>query len=496
MDMITSTSETRGGEGKSEGKREGLDPDRLLPTSEPELSIARELYESVKDDPIISPHAHVPVEWYARDRHFASPTELFITPDHYVTRLLHACGIPLSALGVGQKHLTSEQARNAFVLMGKYWIAFAGTPMRYWFEDSLQRVFGITTPFGPKTAGKIYDQLSEMLPLPEYSTRALALRFNMAAVSTTDDPVENLDAHDHINRDPKLPYIVMPAFRPDSYLEPARADWPDRARALGAAAGVDTSTYDGFCEAMRVRRRYFKEHGAVLSDHSHFDIAMQHLSEQKVRKLYAQAYRRIISSDDAVLLRRHLLFDQATFAQEDHLTMTVHPSVYRDYDPRIRAIYGHDAGGDVPARADFTRALKPMLNAYGNNPDFHFVAFTIDETVFSRELAPLAGFYPAMYIGAPWWFLDGPESIDRYFHAVVPYAGFTKLSGFIDDTRALCSIPSRHDMNRRVTAGYIAGLVAQHRISMEDALELIKFEVDTLPRHVFKISHLKKDIEK
>jgi glucuronate isomerase len=445
----------------------------------------------VKNDPIISPHAHVPAEWYIKDDHFATPTELFITPDHYVTRLLHSQGIPLSQLGVNQKHFTSEQARAAFQLMGDHWIAFAGTPMRYWFEDSLERVFGITTPFGPKTAVKIYDQLSEMLALPEFSTRALALRFNMAAVSTTDDPTEDLSVHDQINHDAHLPYIVMPAFRPDQYLEPARADWPSKVQALGAAASVDTSTYDGFCEAMRIRRRYFKEHGAVLSDHSHCDVAMQHLPENKVRDLYTRAYRGIITPDDAVLLRRHLLFDQATFAQEDHLTMTVHPSVYRDYDPLTQTYYGHDAGGDVPARADFTHALKPMLNAYGNNPDFHFVAFTIDETVFSRELAPLAGFYPAMYVGAPWWFLDGPESIDRYFHAVVPYAGFTKLSGFIDDTRALCSIPSRHDMNRRLTASYIAGLVAQHRISKDDALELVKYEVDTLPRRVFKIDHLK-----
>lgn len=474
------------------GAGAGLNPDRLLPTSEPELSIARELYESVKDDPIISPHAHVPAEWYVKDYHFSTPTELFITPDHYVTRLLHSQGIPLSQLGVNQEHFTNEQARAAFQLMGDHWIAFAGTPMRYWFEDSLERVFGITTPFGPKTAGKIYDQLNEMLALPEYSTRALAVRFNMAAVSTTDDPTEDLSVHDQINHDAHLPYIVMPAFRPDQYLEPARADWPSRVRALGTAAGVDTSTYDGFCEAMRIRRRYFKEHGAVLSDHSHFDVAMQHLPENKVRDLYALAYRGVITPDDAVLLRRHLLFDQATFAQEDHLTMTVHPSVYRDYDPLTQTYYGHDAGGDLPARADFTHALKPMLNAYGNNPDFHFVAFTIDETVFSRELAPLAGFYPAMYVGAPWWFLDGPESIDRYFHAVVPYAGFTKLSGFIDDTRALCSIPSRHDMNRRLTASYIAGFVAQHRIGKDDALELVKYEVDTLPRHVFQINHVKK----
>ncbi|WEV69574.1 glucuronate isomerase [Bifidobacterium sp. ESL0775] len=473
--------------GKADKSEPVLSPDRLLPAEGLPLRVARELYESVKDLPIISPHGHIPVEWFAQDKHFANPTDLFITPDHYVTRVLHAQGVSLSELGVGQRDFTDKQARDAFLLLGQHWFAFAGTPMRYWFEDSLVRVFGIEETFGPETAGKIYDELNEMLKAPEFSTRALANRFNMDFVSTTDDPVSDLKLHDKVNADPGFKPFVAPAFRPDKYLEPGRADWPQSVRALGESAGIDASTYVGFTEAMRRRRWYFKDHGAVLSDHSHADLRSGRLSDKEARLLFANAYAGHIDADDAARLRAHLFNDQARLAQEDGLVMTVHPSIARNYDAASYANYGADIGDDIPQRAEFVEALRPLLNEYGNNRDFHFVAFTTDETVYSRELAPLAGFYPSFYIGAPWWFIDSPDAISRYFSAVVPYAGFTKLSGFIDDTRAICSIPSRHDMNRRITASYVASLVCDRRISMDEGLSIVRYEVVTQPKRVFKI---------
>ncbi|MDF7666113.1 glucuronate isomerase [Bifidobacterium sp. ESL0745] len=464
-----------------------LSPDRLLPAEGLPLRVARELYESVEDLPIVSPHGHIPVEWFAQDKHFANPTDLFITPDHYVTRILHGQGVALSELGVGQSDFTDQQARNAFLMLGKHWSAFAGTPMRYWFEDSLARVFGIKKKFGPETAGAIYDELDEMLKTPEFSTRALANRFNMDFVSTTDDPVSDLKLHDKVNADPGFKPFVAPAFRPDKYLEPSRADWPQLVDALGRSADIDASTYEGFTEAMRRRRRYFKDHGAVLSDHSHADLNCERLSDGEVHLLFGEAYAGRIGAKDAARLRAHLFNDQARLAQEDGLVMTVHPAIARNYDATAFANYGADVGGDIPARAEYVEALRPLLNAYGNNPDFHFVAFTDDETVYSRELAPLAGFYPSFFIGAPWWFIDAPDSISRYFHDVVPYAGFTKLSGFIDDTRAICSIPSRHDMNRRVTASFVASLVCDRRISMEEGLEIVHNQIAVQPKHVFKL---------
>lgn len=464
-----------------------LHPDRLLPTTQPEQSIAHELYESVRELPIISPHGHVPVQWFAENKHFATPTELFITPDHYVTRILHAQGIRLADLGVGQEHFTGAQARNAFQILGDHWRAFTGTPMRYWFEDALVRVFDIAKPFGPDTAEEIYDELNDLLTQPEFTTRNLTKRFNIEFISTTDDPSDDLAVHDQVNADADFPARVAPAFRPDKYLEPANPQWPALVKRLGEVANVNTETYEGFTEAMRVRRLYFKHHGAVLTDHSHADVGSLRLPQTQADALYAQALNASITGADATRLRRHLFNDQARLAQSDGLVMSVHPAVHRNYDERTFNAYGPDAGADIPAKAEFTVGLQPLLNEYGNNPDFHFVAFTIDEDVYSRELAPLAGFYPSFYVGAPWWFIDAPESILRYFASVVPYAGFAKLSGFIDDTRAICSIPSRHDMNRRLTASYIAGLVSDHRIGRNEGFDLVRCAVDTFPREVFKL---------
>ena len=417
-----------------------LNEDRLLPADPSQRSTARRLYEAIKDRPIISPHGHVPIDWFAQDKHFKNPTDLFITPDHYVTRIMHGHGVPFSDLGVGQKHFTDEQSRNAFRLLGKYWYAYAGTPMRYWFEDSLSNVFGIDKPLNEDTADSIYDELNELLTSDDFTTRKLVKRFNIGFISTTDDPTDDLALHDQVRADSTFPSRFAPCFRPDRYLEVDRVDWVQLSDALGESAGVDTSTYEGFVEAMR-RRRLFA----------------------------------------------HLLNDQAKLAQDDGLVMTMHPGVMRNHYRRQLVNYGPDCGADCPMPADWSHWLRPVLNEYGDNPDFHLVAFTMDETAYSRELAPMAAYYPALYIGAPWWFLDAPESILRYYADVVPYAGFSKLSGFIDDTRALCSIPARHDMNRRLTARYVSGLVADHRLSYEEGEQIVIRSVDGQPSDVFKL---------
>lgn len=465
-----------------------LNPDRLFPAEPTQRRIARDLYDSVKDMPIISPHGHVPIEWFATDYHFKNPTELFITPDHYVTRLMHAHGVELADLGVNQRDFSESQAREAFLTFGRCWRHYAGTPMRYWFEDSLERVFSITEPFGPDSAGRIYDQINEMLASPEFSTRALVRRFNIESISTTDDPVDDLRLHDQVIADPEFGTLLAPAFRPDRYLEPAAPEWAGLVDSLGQAAGVDASDYAGFHEAMRRRRRFFKDHGAVLSDHSHMDVACERLTDDEAARLFALAYAGDITAADAARLRAHLFNDQACLAQEDGLIMTLHPAVHRSYDQYGLETYGRDIGADIPARSEFTRALKPILNAYGNDPTFRLVLFTMDETVFSRSLAPLAGYYPSVFVGAPWWFLDQPEAMLRYFEDAVPICGFGKLSGFIDDTRALCSIPSRHDTNRRVTARYVASLVADHRLPLDEGCEVMRGMIQTQPREVFRLN--------
>ena len=401
---------------------------------------------------------------------------------------MHAHGIPLKDLGVGQAHFGRQEARHAFELLGSLWPAFAGTPMRWWFEDSLINVFGIHERFGPETAGKIYDQINDLLCQPEFSTKELAKKFNIELISTTDDPTDSLAIHDAVNTD--APYKLAPAFRPDKYLEPSRKDWAESVDSLGRVSGVDTSTYEGFTAAMRERRLYFKEHGAVLSDHSHADIGSERLTDDRAEQLYQLALKEGISSADSAVLRHHMLNDQARLALEDGLVMTVHPGIYRNYDDKGLEIYGENIGADLPLPTEFTVNLRPILNAYSGKNDFHLVAFTVDESAFSLSLAPLAGYYEALYVGAPWWFLDQPEALMRYFKAAVPICGLGKLSGFIDDTRALCSIPSRHDMNRRITASFVAGLVSDGQLTMNDGLAVMKMIIQSQPQKVFKIESL------
>ncbi|MDO4613722.1 MAG: glucuronate isomerase [Actinomycetaceae bacterium] len=466
-----------------------LHPDRLLPADPTVRAIARELYAEVEHAPIISPHGHVPVEWLAEDTPFDNPTTLLLTPDHYTNRMLHGAGlVDLDRLGVPVgSPIDEEAAREAFRLLCANWKYLRGTPVRTWFDAEFHDVFGVRVRPSEKTADEIYDQISQCLTSPDFRPRALYERFGIEALATTDDPCDDLAYHDKLANDPSWSGRVVPTFRPDAYLEPGRDGWLSLTRALGEAAGVDVGTYAGHLEAMRVRRLYFKEHGAVSSDHSHADARCERLEETEAERLYADALAGQISVAGADALRRHMVNDQARLALEDGLVMTIHPAVARNHDPAAFARFGADVGGDVPTGVEFTRALQPILNDYGNAEGFHFVVFTMDETVYSRELAPLAGYYRGLYVGAPWWFIDETDAIMRYRRAVTGYAGFYKTSGFIDDTRAFCSIPARHDVSRRVDCGFLATLVAEHRIDLDEAHEVASDLVSTQPKHVFKL---------
>ncbi|ATG53410.1 glucuronate isomerase [Brachybacterium ginsengisoli] len=462
-------------------------PDRLLPADPGVREIARTLYELEKDQPIVSPHGHVDPRMLLDDEPFRDPTSLFITPDHYVNRLMHSRGVDLKDLGVGQGPLDEAASRRAWSLMAEHWHAYAGTPSRYWMEHEFSEVFGLGTVLNPRTADAMYDAIAEKLAQPAFRPRALFDQFKIAVMATTDDPVDDLAPHDALAADESFTGSVIPTFRPDKYLEPARADFRELTDALGEAAGVDTGTYDGHLEAMRIRRQYFRDHGAVSSDHAHIDPGTARLSDEDARRLYTAARDGAIGADEAVALRRHLLADQARLASEDGLVMTIHPAVARNHSDAMFEQFGADVGFDIPVAVDYVHHLRPMLNDVGHHPNFRTVLFTIDETVFSREIAPLAGVYPSVYAGAPWWFIDAPDAILRYRRAVAETIGYSRTSGFIDDTRAFCSIPARHDMSRRLDATHLAGLVAEHRMRLEDAQELVVTLPDQQPREVFRL---------
>lgn len=464
-----------------------LHPDRLFPAEKGLRDVARQLYESVQDLPIISPHGHVPAEWLAEDTPFRDPTSLLITPDHYVNRLMHARGVPLSALGLGRGPLSPVQSRDAFRIVCANWDVYRGTPVRFWLDSQLTDIFGVTVRPSAETADRIYDQISECLLAPEFRPRALFDRFGIEVLATTDDPCDDLAAHRFLATNDTWSRRVIPTFRPDRYLEPGLPTWNDDVDRLGTASGIDSSTYEGFLAGLADRRAYFKEHGAVSSDHSHLDARTDVLEQPQAEELFTLARLGEITADQATDLRRHLVCEMARMACDDGLVMTMHPAVRRNHHSATFESYGADVGTDIGVRVEFTEALRPMLNRYGTHPDFQLVVFTLDETVFSTQLGPLAGFYPSVYAGAPWWFLDAPEAIRRYRAAITESAGFTKTSGFIDDTRAFCSIPARHDMSRRLDAGYLAQLVTEHRLMMDEAVDTLHHLVVENPRRAFKL---------
>ncbi|WNB87229.1 glucuronate isomerase [Cellulomonas sp. ATA003] len=464
-----------------------LHPDRLLPADPTTRRIARKLYAAVRDLPIISPHGHVPPQWLADDVPFTDPTSLLLTPDHYMTRMLHAQGVSLADLGVGGHELTDVGRREAFRLLCTHWKAYRGTPVKFWLESELVDVFGIDVVPSAATADHIYDAIQAALSTPDFRPRALYERFGIEVLATTDDPCDDLAHHRSLAQDPSWHGRVVPTFRPDKYLEPATPAWNGLVDRLGDVAGVDTGTLAGWVRAMAERRSYFGANGAVSTDHSHRDARVEPLEPHEAERLYAAARQATVTPDEGDALRRHLMFEQARMAAEDGLVMTLHPAVRRNHHGPTAEAYGADVGADIPMAVEFTNALQPMLEAFGTAPNFQLVLFTIDETVYSRELAPLAGFYPSVYVGAPWWFIDAPDAIARYRRAVTETAGFSRTSGFIDDTRAFLSIPARHDTNRRMDSGFLAELVADHRLTMDEALETAVDLVVTCPREAFKL---------
>ncbi|NED94133.1 glucuronate isomerase [Phytoactinopolyspora alkaliphila] len=468
-------------------RRYELHPDRLFPADPASRSIARGLYERVRELPIVSPHGHVDPGMLAGDEPFRDPASLFVTPDHYVTRLLHAHGVDLAELGVGQGELDEKAARLAWRRLCEHWAEFRGTPIRYWLEVELAEIFGVNRRLDAATADATFDEIAAKLAGPAFRPRALYRRFGIDVLATTDDPCDDLSAHAALRDDPSWRGRVVPTFRPDAYLEPSAPAWRERIDVLGRVADVDTGTYDGYVAALEKRRRYFIDHGATATDHSHLDLGTEPLVAREAYRIYAAALTGTATQDECTAFRRHMLAQMARMSCDDGLAMALHPGIVRNHHGPTFERFGPDTGHDIPARLEVTRALRPLLERYGTHPGFHLVLFTVDESLYSREIAPLAGFYPSVYVGAPWWFLDTPDAIRRFRLAVTDSAGFGKTAGFVDDTRAFCSIPARHDLSRRVDAGVLAQYVAEHRLDEDEATEVIVQLTDRQPRRAFKL---------
>lgn len=463
------------------------DPHRQLPLDPQTRDLAARLLGEVENLPIISPHGHVDPTMLEANAPFPDPASLLISPDHYVTRLIHACGVPMEEL-VGDLQGNRPEPREVWRHFCRHWPAFDGTATGYWLSWEFVNVFGIDdSTICAENADDIFDTLNERLKDSRFRPRQLFADFNIEALATTDDPLDDLQPHANLNADASFPGRIMPTFRPDAYVKIDHPDFVANVQHLISQAGDGLDGYEGYIRALANRRQYFIDNGAVSTDHSPRSPLTLDLDPAEARALFDKGMKGDFSADDAAAFEAHMMFEMARMAVDDGLVMTMHPGIYRNHHSPTFQRFGGDTGHDIPLATGFTRELQPMLSAFGTEPGFHFVPFTVDETVYSREIAPLAGFYPSVYIGAPWWFLDAPDAMLRFRAAVTETAGFTRSAGFVDDTRAFCSIPARHDASRRSEAAFLARYVRQHRISEERAAEIIVDLVDSSPRRVFKL---------
>jgi glucuronate isomerase len=468
----------------SAASRSAPEDDALLPADPRTRAIARELYDEVANAPIISPHGHVDAALLLANQPFPDPAELLITRDHYVTRMLHSAGIELGEVGLDPARPVDP--REIWRRFADNWHRFVGTASGYWLDRELSTLFGVDHELDASSADRVYDRISSALAEPEFRPRALFQRFDIDVLATTDDPLDDLAAHRALAADPSFTGRVLPTFRPDAYVDPSTDTFaPNVSRLLGATG--EEATFGGYLAALAARRAHFVAAGAVSADHGVLEPLTVDLDRTAAEGLFQRAMAGQLDAAGARTFRGHMLFQMARMSVEDGLVMTVHPGVRRNHHTATLEKYGADTGHDIPVRTEYTENLRPLLQAFGTAPGFHLVLFAVDETVYSREVAPLAGFYPSVYVGAPWWFLDAPDAMLRWRSAITETAGFYRSSGFIDDTRAFLSIPARHDTARRVDSSFLARLVVEGRVSLDAARRVSRDLVSTIPREVFKL---------
>ena len=463
-----------------------LHPDRLLPTDPDQRGIARVLYESVKDLPIVSPHGHTDPQWFASNESFTDPVSLFITPDHYVFRMLYSQGIALENLGIGGGPKTQDDARAIWRLFAENYYLFQGTPSRIWLDHVFHEVFNIDEMLQDKNADKYFDTINAALQQDAFRPRALYERFNIEVLATTESPLDALTFHDQI-MESDWDERVITTFRPDPVMDPEFEGFSENIELLGALTRTNIDSFSGDLNALRARRSYFRARGATATDHGHPSPRTANLSKVACEALYQRLLKGDPSAEDADMFRAHMLTEMAAMSIEDGMVMQIHPGSFRNHNKSLFGRYGRDMGADIPMQTSYVEALKPLLDRFGDDSKLSIILFTLDETTYSRELAPLAGHYPALKLGPAWWFNDSPEGMRRFRQQTTETAGFYNTVGFNDDTRAFLSIPARHDLARRVDCGYLARLVAEHQLQESEAHDLAHALSYSLAKDAYKL---------
>jgi len=464
-----------------------LDKNRLFPAEGSARQVAVKLYETVKDLPIISPHGHTDPSWFAENKAFPNPAALLIQPDHYIFRMLYSQGVSLESLGIPQVDgKESADPREVWRIFAKHYYLFRGTPTRLWLDYTLENQFGLKERLSAANADAYYEVIAKKLETLEFRPRALFEEFKIEVLATTDAAFDDLGWHKKI-KESGWKGRVVPTFRPDAVIDAEYIGFKENIHKLGEVAGEDVSNYKGYLTALRKRRAFFKEMGATATDHGHLTALTADLPAAEAAKLYERIYTGKTQAGDVELFQAQMLTEMAGMSVEDGLTMQLHPGSVRNHNKLVYEKFGRDKGADIPSPTEYVRALRPLLDKYGNAPGFTFILFTLDETVFSRELAPLAGHYPCLRLGPPWWFHDSPEGMMRFRETATETAGFYNTVGFNDDTRAFLSIPSRHDVARRIDSAFLGRLVTEHRLDEDEAFELIQDLTVGLVKKAYKL---------
>ena len=461
-----------------------LDEDRLFPADPATKKIARRLYESIASLPIISPHGHTQAEWFAENKAFPNPARLLIVPDHYIFRMLYSQGVPMEELGIGESQM--ENPRRVWRTFAENFYLFRGTPTRLWLEYVFSKLFGLEERLSAETADLYFDTIAEKLQTPEFRPRALFDRFGIEVLSTTDSAIDSLQYHEVI-RDSDWSRRILPTFRPDSVVDPEFANFRQNIVKLGEMYGEDTGNWSGYLQALRKARARFKTLGCTATDHGHPTAQTASLKAEAAAALFERILAGEKDAASQELFRAQMLTEMAGMSVEDGLVMQLHPGSMRNHNAAVYKKFGRDMGADIPTPTDYVRGLKPLLDEFGNERNLTLILFTIDEATYSRELAPLAGHYPCLRLGPPWWFQDSVEGMLRFREYATETAGFYNTVGFNDDTRAFLSIPARHDVARRVDSAFLAKLVVEHRLEEDEAFAVAYDLTNGLVRRAYRL---------
>lgn len=466
-----------------------LNPDRLFSALPVQRDIARRLYNEVSELPIISPHGHTNPRWFADNDAFSNATELLVTPDHYLFRMMFSHGIELERLGLRRVdgHAPVDDAREAWRLFAANWYLFRGTPSRLWLDWVFVNVFGLTEQLSAETADTYFDTINNRLASDDFRPRALFDRLNIEVLTTTESPLDSLEHHQAI-RDSGWHGRVLTAYRPDTVIDPLFPEFRQNVEALGELTGEDCTTWRGYLNGHRARREFFRRSGATSTDHGHPTCRTADLALNDAERLFNRVLTESITVDDAELFRAQMLTEMAAMSIEDGLVMQIHPGSFRNHNAQVLDTFGRDKGFDIPMQTDYVQGLKPLLDRYGLDKRLSIILFTLDESTYSRELAPLAGVYPTLKLGPAWWFNDSPQGMRRFRQLTTETAGFYNTVGFNDDTRAFLSIPARHDVARRVDCAFLAELVSDHRLNEDEAAEVAKQLAYEFPKNAYKLN--------